>query len=122
MGIPNCKDKLATTVEQWVAEARESGTQDVYGAKRLHARTTWYVPLIVRVLSGARTGESCYAKGKDVSSFGMAIVVRKDIPAESIIEVSNEAQTEHARARVIHCTPTLGAYIIGVAFDENPAD
>ena len=110
----------SATVERWLCDAGELGSRDVYNAKRDEARTTWTMPLVFKPQSGDNRGDHLYVRGKNLSVHGMAAVSRKSLAAGTLLHICDTNETEYAVGRVVHCTATLGAYIIGVAFDQSP--
>jgi hypothetical protein len=108
----------ASTIRRWLECAEELGDRDVYGAKRREPRTTWSVPLVFKPQSGPVVGETLYVKGKNLSVHGMAALSRKPVRAGTQIDICNTEETEWVSGRVVHCTATLGAFIIGIAFDR----
>ena len=116
MNRPVRESNEVATVTRWVTSARRTGATDTYVGKRRWARTTWSTSLAVKTLSGRQAGEITYARAKDVSLGGMGFLVRKRLKLNTQIEIAVEGHTQTVRAVVMHCTATLGAFIVGVAF------
>ncbi|HEY3241985.1 MAG TPA: PilZ domain-containing protein [Phycisphaerae bacterium] len=113
---------VAETSEQrsWLHEALATGSVDAYIGKRRHARVSWNVPAILRVTLDHRA-RLLYVSTRNVSASGMAVVCRERISAMSMIQVCIGGEERCVAGRVMHCTQTLGGYLIGIEF-ENVAE
>lgn len=58
------------------------------------------------------------ASTRDISVSGMGITCRQELEADEVVELSFYVYDTHytARARVVHCSATVGAYKIGLQF------
>ncbi|MCP4590944.1 MAG: PilZ domain-containing protein [bacterium] len=108
------------TVQGWLDEARQTGQGDTYAGKRRYPRYTWTVPVVIEVLDGELAGESDYASSRDISEGGLGIRLRRRIPDRSMVRVTTDEYGPGIHARVMHCTETLGGFILGLEFAPAP--
>ena len=121
MGYAAGELKRVSVVRNWVAEAQRTGTTDTYSGKRVWTRTTWGVSVVVKIVSGRNHGELVYARGKDVSLGGIGFVSRREIPVHTAVDIWAAEHPQCVSGRVMHCTRTVGGFIVGVALD-TPAE
>ena len=109
-------DREAATVDMWLAEARRYGREDVYAGKRQHVRVTWEAPVTVVVYDGRQAGETDHATTRDISSGGLGLRCRRPLAVHSLVAVVSEIDGQCVHATVMHCTETLGGFLVGVEF------
>lgn len=112
-------DEKQATVRQWVTEARVFGQECGYAGKRRHPRITWQAPLTVQILDGARVGESEYGAARDISEGGVGLRVRRSVPVWSHVRVTYDGDGRQVYGQVMHCTETVGGFIVGVQFQSQ---
>ncbi len=115
------KFRRTPVVQTWVNHAAKTGQPDAYNGKRRWTRITWDATLAVSVLSGRHNGEILYVRAKDVSLGGLSFVSRKPLATHTPVEIAADCNPDSTTAVVRHCTPTIGGYIIGVEFDDQPS-
>lgn len=104
-----------TVVREWLAQARLVGEEDVFAGKRRHPRVTWTVPVTLAVLDGPEAGTRQYAHTKDISEGGLGLRARRPIPLGSTVWVGPDDSAMGVHARVMHCTETVGGFVIGIS-------
>jgi hypothetical protein len=107
-------------IADWLAEARITGTEDAYRGKRRWPRVTWQVPVTLEVHPGERRSRTCHATSRDISEGGLGLRLRQRLPAMAPVRVFIGEDERSVRGRVVHCTDTLGGFIVGVEFVSEP--
>lgn len=113
----------ASTVEEWVAEARAHGRPDPYVGKRREPRYLWSAPLEIHVHERGGRTETLYATARNISTGGMGFQSHQPIAPYSTIHICLAGEMVGVRAVVKHCAPGLSGHIIGAGFEpeEQPA-
>ena len=108
------------TIREWLANARLEGREDTYAGKRRYPRVTWVVPVTVEFLDGERAGENDFAMSKDISEGGVGLRCRRPLAVRTLVRVMTDEGAPCVHARVMHCTETLGGFIVGLEFRPQP--
>ena len=106
----------AALARQWPQEARRTDRTDTYAGQRRYRRTTWEAALEVQVSLGPGRTETRYASARDISAGGIGFRRRQRIPPCAAVRVCLAGQAEGVRAMIMHCTQSLGGYLIGAEF------
>lgn len=106
-----CDDILAAreTVEEWLAEARSGPRQEPQPTKRTEPRYPWNEPM--ELMDGEHVH---YVHCRDISTRGAAVLCRIALDDAARVYLRRDERDPWIRCRVAHCTPTVGAYRVGV--------
>jgi hypothetical protein len=110
-------------VAEWVTKARHTGKMDVYSGKRDTPRYSWLAPLEITLDRPPELATQFCAAGRDISERGVGLLCRHQVPPETHIwlrPVDEGPDSSWAPARVVHCTQTVGGYVIGAVFAFDP--
>ncbi len=103
-------------VRGWVRRAAITGRTDSYEGKRQNARTSWSVPVVLR-LNEDGFERILYTMSRDVSLSGLGVVGKERLPVMTQVEIWVGSEDRCVMGRVMHCTQTIGGYVIGIEFD-----
>ena len=105
---------LQEVVSGWLTELREfeETALDTYSGKRTQPRFyVWSEPLELRI-----DDEVFVARGENLGAKGAGVVCRQALTPGDEIEIRRVGEQVWIRARVQHCTQTVGSYKIGLRF------
>ena len=109
-----CGHHSQALLRKWLADARLRGLQNTYTGKRNRLRVTWHARLVVDILDGERAGQTEYALAQDISEACLGLRCRSPIPAWTTVRIRISENEPSVKARVRHCTTTVGGYRIGL--------
>ena len=117
--VKECKE--TKVVRAWLTQAQAAGEMDSYAGKRQFPRYNWQETIVMKVHSRRRE-ELVYAKAKNISLGGAGIFARQRVAPGTLVEVWAGDHPECVTARVMHCTVTLGGFLVGLAFEVDAAE
>lgn len=106
--------EVRSIVKSWITRIREDGQAelDTYSGKRKEPRFyPWSESLQVRV-----GGEVIIARGENLSSQGIGIACRRELPRGAIVEMRRDGDRDWIPIRIQHATQTVGGFKIGARF------
>lgn len=106
-------------IARLVASAARSGKPDVFFGKRRWLRYTVGMPMEIRGPTGSGLPDT--AVMHNVSGGGFAFVSPREIAAGTSFALRStcgEGDSRWVTARVMHCAPGVGSFLIGAAFDQ----
>ncbi len=106
-------------IARLVASAAQSGKPDVFFGKRRWLRYTVGMPMELRGPAGSGLPEK--AVMHNVSGGGFAFVSPCEIAAGTSFALRSacgDGESRWVAARVMHCAPGVGSFLIGAAFDQ----
>jgi hypothetical protein len=111
---------VETVIRGWVQRAAITGQADPYVGKRQQPRTTWTVPVVMRIVDAA--GERLlHLMSRDVSLTGLGLTCREKLSPMTTVQLWVGAEEQCVVGRVMHCTQGLSGYVIGIEFDRAAA-
>jgi len=105
---------------QWLQEAQQTGVSDTFTSKRQQPRYTWRAQLDVRLRTATGLADPLIAQARDISETGLMFFCRDRIAPSSKGEVSLASESKSVPILFRHCTQTLGGYLIGADFVDQP--
>ncbi len=112
-------DQPTRSIPEWLSEGFEGEPTDSLLNKRDNVRHVWVSFACGRTVDDPEA-KSFTAKTFNVSRGGIGIVVRQPIEEGITIEIGpDQGLTESIRARVMHCTQTVGGYKLGCLFVDK---
>jgi len=89
--------------------------------RRSSPRWAFRAPAMIQYRDEHRTQKTVPAHLRDLSPEGVGLLCRQSVPPRTLTDlwVDAGAVRYHARARVVHCTRTVGGFKVGCRFVQD---
>ena len=114
------QDHEVSLIYKWLSTAKRTGIRDSYAGKRRTPRYQIQLPVVIEVNPGTTKCRMLYVNSRDISRGGIGVTCREKLQPLTPVRIYVDDGEASVSGIVRHASPILGAYIVGIEFNEQP--